>query len=59
MYEEEQLKLDREWYSDREEDSVVDDAHNPFAQHDEYYARKEQELAKRQIVLNTIKKILF
>jgi hypothetical protein len=48
-YENEQLRLDRDWYN-QEESGAFDDVHNPFAEFDAYYQQKEEEAAKQQVV---------
>ncbi|TPX50854.1 hypothetical protein SeLEV6574_g00656 [Synchytrium endobioticum] len=42
------IQQDREWYN-IEETGAVDEVHNPFADDDGYYRRKEEELAKMQV----------
>ncbi|KAK9727570.1 Pre-mRNA-splicing factor ATP-dependent RNA helicase PRP16 [Basidiobolus ranarum] len=46
-WEEEQTKLDREWYN-LEETGTMDETHNPFAEYEDYYKKKEEEFAKKQ-----------
>ncbi|ORX57172.1 hypothetical protein BCR36DRAFT_580584 [Piromyces finnis] len=46
-WEEEQKRLDREWYN-IEEGSTMDETHNPYVEYEEYYQKKEEELAKQQ-----------
>ncbi|RKP10618.1 P-loop containing nucleoside triphosphate hydrolase protein [Thamnocephalis sphaerospora] len=46
-WEEEQTRLDRDWYNS-EEFGVSEETLNPFGDHDEYYRQKEEELTKRQ-----------
>ncbi|KAI9008391.1 P-loop containing nucleoside triphosphate hydrolase protein [Gaertneriomyces semiglobifer] len=48
QWEEEQTKLDREWYN-LEEGGVMDEGHNQYAEFDDYYKKKEEELAKKQV----------
>ncbi|KAL6618221.1 P-loop containing nucleoside triphosphate hydrolase protein [Neocallimastix californiae] len=47
QWEEEQKRLDREWYN-IEEGSTMDETHNPYVEYEEYYQKKEEELAKQQ-----------
>ncbi|TPX35547.1 hypothetical protein SmJEL517_g02068 [Synchytrium microbalum] len=44
-----QLQQDREWYNIEETGGAVDESHNPFADDDGYYQKKEEELAKQQV----------
>ncbi|KAJ3499894.1 hypothetical protein NLJ89_g10030 [Agrocybe chaxingu] len=49
-WEEEQLRLDRDWYTGAEEGGVAgDDEHNPLAQYEDLSIRKEAEIAKKQV----------
>lgn len=47
QWELEQTQLDRDWY-DIEENGAVDNTHNLFAEHENYYKKKEEELNKKQ-----------
>jgi pre-mRNA-splicing factor ATP-dependent RNA helicase DHX38/PRP16 len=48
-WEEEQVKLDRDWYTGAEEGGVAgDDEHNPLAQYEDLSALKEAEIATKQ-----------
>lgn len=50
-WEEEQIKLDRDWYMGPEEGNMAgDEDFNPLAQYDDLSATKEAELAKRAVV---------
>ncbi|TFY71222.1 hypothetical protein EVG20_g1786 [Dentipellis fragilis] len=49
-WEEEQIRLDRDWYMGAEEGGLAgDDEHNPLSQYDDLAAVKEAELAKKQV----------
>ncbi|KAI0696487.1 P-loop containing nucleoside triphosphate hydrolase protein [Cerioporus squamosus] len=49
-WEEEQIRLDRDWYMGAEEGGVVgDEEYNPLAQYDDLAAVKEEQLAKKQV----------
>jgi len=49
-WEEEQVKLDRDWYTGAEEGGVAgDDEHNPLAQYEDLSALKEAEIATKQV----------
>ncbi|KAJ8591344.1 P-loop containing nucleoside triphosphate hydrolase protein [Rhizopogon salebrosus TDB-379] len=49
-WEEEQLRLDRDWYTGAEEGGVAgDEEHNPLAQYEDLSALKEAEIAKKQV----------
>ncbi|KAI0327247.1 P-loop containing nucleoside triphosphate hydrolase protein [Cubamyces sp. BRFM 1775] len=49
-WEEEQIRLDRDWYMGAEESGVVgDEDYNPLAQYDDLAAVKEEQLAKKQV----------
>ncbi|KAA1475461.1 P-loop containing nucleoside triphosphate hydrolase protein [Dentipellis sp. KUC8613] len=49
-WEEEQIRLDRDWYMGAEEGGLVgDDEYNPLSQYDDLAAVKEAELAKKQV----------
>jgi len=53
-WEEEQVRLDRDWYTGAEEGGVAgDDEHNPLAQYEDLTATKEAEIASKQIVRST------
>jgi pre-mRNA-splicing factor ATP-dependent RNA helicase DHX38/PRP16 len=50
-WEEEQVKLDRDWYSGAEEGTLAgDEEHNPLAKYDDLGIIKEAEIAKKQVV---------
>ena len=50
-WEEEQIRLDRDWYMGPEEGNVAgDEDFNPLAQYEDLAPVKEQELAKRAVV---------
>lgn len=50
-WEEEQTRLDRDWYTGAEEGGVAGDGeNNPLAQYDDLSALKEAEIATRQVV---------
>lgn len=50
-WEEEQVKLDRDWYTGAEEGTIAgDEEHNPLAQYDDLSVLKEAEIAKKQVV---------
>jgi pre-mRNA-splicing factor ATP-dependent RNA helicase DHX38/PRP16 len=50
-WEEEQLRLDRDWYTGAEEGGVAgDEEHNPLSQYEDLSALKEAEIAKKQVV---------
>jgi pre-mRNA-splicing factor ATP-dependent RNA helicase DHX38/PRP16 len=50
-WEEEQVRLDRDWYMGAEEGGLVgDDEHNPLAQYDDLTMVKQAEIAKRPAV---------
>ncbi|KAF9560184.1 pre-mRNA splicing factor [Agrocybe pediades] len=49
-WEEEQVKLDRDWYTGAEEGGVAgDEEHNPLAQYEDLSALKEAEIATKQV----------
>ncbi|KAJ3290354.1 DEAH-box RNA helicase prp16 [Borealophlyctis nickersoniae] len=48
QWEEEQLRVDREWYN-LEESGAMDDTHNDYTEYEAYYRKKEEEHAKQQI----------
>ncbi|KAJ2923805.1 hypothetical protein H1R20_g13289, partial [Candolleomyces eurysporus] len=48
-WEDEQVRLDRDWYTGAEEGGVAgDEDHNPLAQYDDLTVTKEAEIAKKQ-----------
>lgn len=47
QWEQEQTQLDRDWY-DIEENGALDNTHNIFSEHENYYKKKEEELNKKQ-----------
>lgn len=48
-WEDEQTKLDRDWYTGAEEGGVAgDDDHNPLAQYEDLAIAKQAEIAKKQ-----------
>lgn len=50
-WEEEQVRLDRDWYTGAEEGGVAgDEEHNPLSQYEDLTATKEAEIASKQIV---------
>ena len=50
-WEEEQIRLDRDWYMGPEEGNIAgDEDFNPLAQYEDLGAQKEAELAKRAVV---------
>jgi pre-mRNA-splicing factor ATP-dependent RNA helicase DHX38/PRP16 len=50
-WEEEQLRLDRDWYSSAEEGGLLgDEMHNPLAQYEDLTAIKQAEIATKQVV---------
>jgi pre-mRNA-splicing factor ATP-dependent RNA helicase DHX38/PRP16 len=50
-WEEEQVKLDRDWYTGAEEGGVAgDEENNPLAQYEDLSSRKEAEIANKQVV---------
>lgn len=50
-WEEEQVRLDRDWYTGAEECGVAgDEEHNPLAQYQDLSSLKEAEVANRQVV---------
>ncbi|KAF8736643.1 hypothetical protein AX14_014214 [Amanita brunnescens Koide BX004] len=49
-WEEEQVKLDRDWYSGAEEGGVTgDEEHNPLAQYEDLSALKQAEISTKQV----------
>lgn len=50
-WEEEQVRLDRDWYTGAEEGGIAgDEEHNPLAQYQDLSALKEAEIANKQVV---------
>jgi pre-mRNA-splicing factor ATP-dependent RNA helicase DHX38/PRP16 len=50
-WEEEQVKLDRDWYTGAEEGGVSgDEGHNPLARYEDLSALKDAEIATKQVV---------
>lgn len=50
-WEEEQVKLDRDWYTGAEDGGLAgDEEHNPLAQYEDLSALKEAEIATKQVV---------
>lgn len=50
-WEEEQVKLDRDWYTGAEEGGVAgDEEHNPLAQYEDLSTLKQAEIATKQVV---------
>lgn len=50
-WEDEQVKLDRDWYSGAEEGNLAgDEEHNPLAKYDDLSIVKDAEIAKKQVV---------
>lgn len=50
-WEEEQIRLDRDWYHGAEEGGVAgDEDYNPLSQYDDLGAAKQAELVTRQVV---------
>lgn len=50
-WEEEQVRLDRDWYTGAEEGTLAgDEEHNPLAKYDDLSILKEAEIAKKQVV---------
>lgn len=50
-WEEEQVKLDRDWYTGAEEGGVAgDEENNPLAQYEDLSSQKEAEIANKQVV---------
>ncbi|KAJ7599325.1 pre-mRNA splicing factor [Mycena floridula] len=49
-WEEEQVRLDRDWYTGAEESGIAgDEEHNPLAQYEDLSAQKEAEIATKQV----------
>lgn len=58
-WEEEQLRLDRDWYTGAEEGGVTgDDDHNPLAQYEDLRTIKDAEIAHKQTVGPAFKHIV-
>jgi pre-mRNA-splicing factor ATP-dependent RNA helicase DHX38/PRP16 len=54
-WEEEQVRLDRDWYTGAEEGGVAgDEEHNPLSQYEDLAATKEAEIASKQIVRSSL-----
>jgi pre-mRNA-splicing factor ATP-dependent RNA helicase DHX38/PRP16 len=54
-WEEEQVRLDRDWYTGAEEGGVAgDEEHNPLSQYEDLTATKEAEIASKQIVRSSL-----
>jgi pre-mRNA-splicing factor ATP-dependent RNA helicase DHX38/PRP16 len=50
-WEEEQVKLDRDWYTGAEEGGIArDEERNPLAQYEDLSALKDAEIASKQVV---------
>lgn len=50
-WEEEQVRLDRDWYTGAEEGGIAgDEEHNPLAQYQDLSTQKEAEIANKQVV---------
>lgn len=49
-WEEEQIKLDRDWYTVAEGGVAGDEEHNPLSQYEDLSALKEAEIAHKQVV---------
>lgn len=50
-WEDEQTRLDRDWYTGAEDGGVAGDVeHNPLSQYDDLSALKEAEIATKQVV---------
>lgn len=59
-WEEEQVKLDRDWYSGAEEGTLAgDEEHNPLAKYDDLSIIKDAEIVKKQVVSHLLLKFLF
>ncbi|KAF9456689.1 hypothetical protein BDZ94DRAFT_1241351 [Collybia nuda] len=59
-WEEEQVKLDRDWYTGAEEGGIAgDEEHNPLAQYEDLNALKQAEIATKQVVRVSINKNVF
>ncbi|KAG6878676.1 hypothetical protein C0992_007690 [Termitomyces sp. T32_za158] len=54
-WEEEQVKLDRDWYTTAEEGGVAgDEEHNPLAQYEDLSVLKDAEIATKQVVRRSL-----
>lgn len=50
-WEEEQIRLDRDWYTGAEEGGIAgDEDYNPLSQYEDLNAVRQAELATRQVV---------
>ena len=50
-WEEEQIRLDRDWYMGAEEGGLMgDEEHNPLAQYEDLTALKQAEIVTKQVV---------
>lgn len=59
-WEEEQIRLDRDWYNDAEETGIAgDEDFNPLAQYEDLGAARQAELATRQMVCCMFHRPLF
>ena len=59
-WEEEQVRLDRDWYTGAEEGGVAgDEEHNPLSQYEDLAATKQAEIASKQIVRSSLPCKLF
>jgi len=59
-WEEEQVRLDRDWYTGAEEGGVAgDEEHNPLSRYEDLAATKEAEIASKQIVRSSLPCKLF
>jgi len=59
-WEEEQVKLDRDWYTGAEEGTLIgDEEHNPLAQYEDLSAIKDAEIAKKQAVRSLVLKTIL
>ncbi|KAJ3087689.1 Pre-mRNA-splicing factor ATP-dependent RNA helicase PRP16, partial [Quaeritorhiza haematococci] len=47
VWEEEQLRLDRDWYN-LEESGAMDETHNQFTEFEDYWKKKEEQFTKQQ-----------
>lgn len=58
-WEEEQVRLDRDWYTGAEDGGVAGDIeHNPLAQYEDLSALKQAEIATKQVVCDTTELLL-
>lgn len=59
-WEEEQVRLDRDWYTGAEEGGVArDEEHNPLSQYEDFTATKEAEISSKQIVSPPFRTVYF